>query len=742
MSALDPVGDGGPAHAAVGAAAGSVAATPPLLNAPSAGRSRAFGAAFSAAAVTVPHAVGLGLLAFGPLAAASGGDLSLAAMALWSAASPGVLLTLLCPRPGVVYAPTTVVALLFSAALTVVLGAARELGLTPRQMLAVAGATGALAFGIQWLIGALRLGTLVKFLPVPVTHGFAAGVGLSMLLGQVHLRFGAGAAEPIGSLRFVLHLAAALVVVALALGVRRRWPRVPAVLVGALVVTAVVALAAPWAALHGVAFTPAAPAEAFTGPVWPDWQGIPWARVWGQCGMQLALLALLMAVVNSLDVLIFQQELDMEHGLRGDANLLLQRESAVGLLCALAGWIPASTSSSRTRLVIQQSGASLAGPRWHAVLMLGVAFSGAAWLHGVPMAAFSGALVFAGLMQIPPLMVRRRWMGVARAPWLQAWLVALVFVVVGGVGALVAGLVVATAILLRASAAKALRHVRLDGELRSRRLRGAEADAWLAPRMNGVAVFELQGVMSFAVAAQVTEQVRQRLLPRHGWVLLDAARVPVWDTTALAQITALARDLAQRGVALALTALAPAVADQLPGVRRFADLDRALEWVETTLLEGRPATEDHAAHDRAWLGEIGSGLSTTASDALRATMAEHAVAPHHLVFGAGDTDRDLLVVLSGRITLATQWPPEGGLRLSTVGPGMVFGEMAFLSSAARTACAGTEQEPATLARLSRADFDTWAQRYPDAALALMGNLAHLGARRLASTTRQLRAVTE
>ena len=89
-------------------------------------------AAWSAAAVTVPHAVGLGLLAFVPLA----GDHSLAALALWSAALPGLLLTLAAPRAGVVYAPTTVVALLFAAVLATVHGAAPALGLSARQVLA------------------------------------------------------------------------------------------------------------------------------------------------------------------------------------------------------------------------------------------------------------------------------------------------------------------------------------------------------------------------------------------------------------------------------------------------------------------------------------------------------------------------------------------------------------------------------------------------------------------------------
>ena len=120
-----------------------------------------------------------------------------------------------------------------------------------------------------------------------------------------------------------------------------------------------------------------------------------------------------------------------------------------------------------------------------------------------------------------------------------------------------AGLVVATFVLLHDSATTVLRHVRLDGELRSRRLRRAGSDSWLTPRMNQVAVFELQGVMSFGVAAHLAEQVRMLLLPRHRWVILDAGRVPAWDSTAMAQLRALVRDLDQQGIAAAVAGLHP-----------------------------------------------------------------------------------------------------------------------------------------------------------------------------------------
>src|SRR3989344_4526991 len=677
-------------------------------------RSPGIAAAWSAAAVTVPHAVGLGLLAFAPLAA----DHSLAALALWSAALPGLLLTLAVPRAGAVSAPTTVVALLFAAVLATAHGAAPALGLSARQVLAVSGATVALAFVFQWLLGVLRLASVARFLPVSVTHGFAAGVGLSMVVGQVRNGFGAGG-DTLWNARTGWHLLAALGVA---------WPG---------------GGGGVWGGGLGDVFAPAVQPSQFAGPLWPDWTGVPWMALAQQHGSDLVVLALLMALVNSLEILVFNQELELDHGLRGNANLTLRRESLLGVLCGLAGMIPASTSASRSRIVLAQAGPSRDAPRWHAGIMLGVAVTGAWWLHWVPMACLAGGLVLAGLMQVPGLMWSLRYAQRSRVTWAQSWLVALVFAVMGGVGALVAGLVVATFVLLHASAAKVLRHVRLDGELRSRRLRRAGSDTWLSPRMNQVAVFELQGVMSFGVAAHLAEQVRLLLQPRHRWVILDAGRVPAWDSTALAQLRALVRDLGQQGIAAAVAALDPVAAEHAGDqVRAFADLDRALEWAEAGILSQRPIEQRPARPERDLLGEIGEGVPRTAANALMALLEPLAVPPHGVVFSAGDTDHALLVVKSGHITLVTQWPPDKGLRLATVGPGMAFGEMAFLNGAARSACAGSERGPAHLVRLSRAHFDAWARQYPEAALTVMNNLAQIGARRLAVTTRQLRAVLE
>lgn len=689
-------------------------------------------AAVSAAAITVPHALGLGLIAFAPMA----GQLPAAALALWSAALPGALLTLVAPRPGVIYAPTTVVALLYASVVATVAGSAGSLNLAPAQMLAVCGATVALGFAFQWLFGALRLASLARFLPISVTHGFAAGVGLSMVLAQVHGGFGSGALA--FDARTLRHGLLALGVAVLARLVQKRFPRLPGLLPAVALASAVIAFGGMLPL-----FEPATSPGAFSWPPMPDWTSVPWLDVARSQGLRLVSLAMLMAIVNSLDVLVFNQELDLEHGLGTEPNRALRRESLVGAICGVCGLIPASTSASRSRIALSQAGPSNLVAPMHAALLLAVAITGHFWLPYVPMACLAGGLLLAGLTQVPNPLWSRAYAVAAPAAWSQSWLVALVFALAGGVGALVAGLVVATFVLLHATASTALRRSMLNGELRSRRLRRAASDAWIVPHMREVAVFEFQGVISFSVAAHLAGQVIELIEPRHHHVIIDAGRVAGWDATALARLRMLARELAARKIDLVVCGLDERASPAVAGFMRVApDLDRALEWAEDAILDERPPQDQPLDASDDALGELADRVGDAGRQALEARMQWQKVEPGAQVFAAGDADSDMLIVQSGRITLCTAWPPSKGLRLATVGQGMAFGEMAFLNGQPRTACAGSENGPAIVMRIGRPAFDAWARQYPADALAFMANLAQIGTRRLAATTRQLRAVLE
>jgi sulfate permease, SulP family len=690
--------------------------------------------AAAALSVSVPHAVGLGLVAFAPLA----GQLPVSSPALWSAAVPGALMVLLARSRGVVYAPSTAVALLFGGMLALVMQAGEASGITAGQALAMTGVFAALGFAFQGLMAALGLVRLAQFIPVSVTQGFAAGVGLTLVLNQVRQLLAAGGGHWDSALAWQCGLAAA--VVALSYGLQRLWPRFPTLLLAVAVVVALF-----WWWLPAVPVAMATSPTQFLLPVFPDWADAPWAAVLGKYGFHLASLSLLMAVVNTLEVSVYHQQLEVEHGVRNPPAQVLGREAVVGLGCALLGMIPASTSTSRSRAALSYSQAiTLRAGQWHAVGLLAVAASGHLWLHHVPLAVLVGALLVAGVRMIPEPMWRWRLGFQRTAARVQSWLVALVFAASGGAMALLAGLAVATVELLRDSGSHAIRRIHLAGRLRSRHVRAPATERWLGPQMARVAVVELQGIVSFGVAALVVDQVRAHL-EGHDFLILDASRVPAWDETGCLRLKLLARELQSQDVTFALCGVRGWVADSMAGLPVHEDLDRALEWAEDQILQDGPVSPQalvSAGASPSALGDLALDLPEPARASLERLLLLHHFQPGDTVVRQGDTDRTLLLVQAGTVTLSTGATPSAGLRLSVIGTGAVFGEMGFLSGMPRTAFGHAGPEGCTLALLGWEQFQAWSQEYPQAALAFVTALARKGVHRLAATSQELRAAME
>lgn len=267
-------------------------------------------------------------------------------------------------------------------------------------------------------------------------------------------------------------------------------------------------------------------------------------------------------------------------------------------------------------------------------------------------------------------------------------------------------------------------------------------DTLPAPMAQALMLVSIEGA-SFGAGAYLHEQMLALARPSHRYAIVDGHRVAGWDDTGLHRLRLLARDLAARGTVLAACSIDARAAHVLGDcVRIFPDLDRALEWAEDEILVHRPEQSLAGAAFTGMLGEIGTGLAPAARRSLEALTRRVDVAPGAMVFSEGDRDHDLLILLSGRITIATDWPASRGVRLATIDCGMAFGEMAFITGAGRTAFAGAGDSSATLLRLAREDFEEWAKQHTHDSLVFMGNLAQVASRRLASTTRQLLAVLQ
>lgn len=670
----------------------------------------------------------MGLIAFTPLS----GLLPVSALALWSAAVPGALMTLLARAPGVIYAPSTAVALLFSGMLALVLQAGAAHAISAGQALAITGLFVALGFWLQWLIGRAGLAGLARFLPVSVVQGFAAGVGMSLVLTQVHDAMGAGSWA--GQTTLAWHLGVAAAVALLSVLIQRRWPRFPSLL-WALVLVSAPAL---WLAPPDMLRLAAQPHGLILPPL-PDWLGAPWWAVIRQAGVPLLTLSLLLSVVNGLEVLVFHQFMETAHGVRTPPDQLLRRESAWSAACALLGMMPASSSTSRSRIALDYTAEpTLGAGQWHALAMLVVALTGHLWLHGLPAAALAGALLVAGLRMVPGDMWRAPRSAPQRAAWWQSWLVAATFTLSSGALALLAGLTVSTAVLLHTSAAHVVRRMHLNGQLRSRHIRRADIEHWLTPRRSQVAVIELQGIVSFGVAALVGDQVRKHL-NGHRCVILDASRVPSWDDTGYTKLRALAQELHGQGVTLLLSGLRDTHHQALNDMQPFADLDRALDWAEDQLLRDCPLLQLPPDPLASPLGDLAQGMPPAAHQALLALLVNQPFEANAMIIQSGDDDRRLMLVQQGSVTLSTAATPDAGLRLACIGPGVVFGEMAFLNGMARTAYAHAGAQGAVVCTLAWQEFQAWSHAHPEAALEVMKQIARMGIRRLGEVSQELRS---
>ena len=173
-------------------------------------------------------------------------------------------------------------------------------------------------------------------------------------------------------------------------------------------------------------------------------------------------------------------------------------------------------------------------------------------------------------------------------------------------------------------------------------------------------------------------------------------------------------------------------------VRVLPDLDRALEWSETRLLEReRLAMLDAVV-------PIEQTLATAFSDPVDRTVFARHLAPRE--FAAGETliaqgadSDDLLFLESGRVEVRLELAGRAALRLRGMEPGTVVGEIAFYLGVPRSASVVATQ-PGRAYRLTRAALEQIERERPRIATLFHQHMARLIAGKLNDTNATLGAL--
>ncbi len=715
-------------------------------------------AGLTAGLVAIVQSVGMGSL----LAASAPAFASVfIGMALFSSAVVGAITPLFSASPLVV-ATTQGVS---TVALAAVVGAvaAATAGLPGASALATVTVAVALSTiitaGAALLLGAFHLGRFIRFAPFPVIAGFLAGSGWLVLRGGLDVIAGqpiAGALlKPDGALIAKLVAAAAFMALMLALGQLTKARAVfPATVAAALVLFNAVAafnhLTPDW--LRAAGWLIALPgATHLWPPIMPgdlahaDWPAVLPALEYLPSAIVLTIVALLM---NATSIeLAEKRDLDLDNELRtiGAANIL----------AGLGGGLPGFHSLSLTFLAGRLGGRGRLVGLIVALTCLVALVFGSAVLSLVPTPLLGAMLVWTGAS----LLIEWGYRSYARLSRWEYAIVVFIFLAIAIAGfawGLFVGVVAALALfVVEYGRVDIVRMLVTGRDYQSSVDVSEEREQTLQRHGDAILIMRLQGFLFFGTAERLRQRVESKAAAasegRTDFVVIDFRRVTGVDSSTVLSFIRLSQTAVREDFAIVFTGVSETTrASMLRGgleigegspIRFFADFDGGLKWCEDELLaRTAPAYVANAPRP---LGERLAGI--LGDERLAATVAAYCermeVPAGTRLIEQGTPSADIFFVETGHAAVAIVSPNHAPIRLATIGPGAIVGEVAFYLGEERSASVIAEQD-LVVWRFSRASMDRLQAEMPETGLRFHQGIAAMLARRLTRTNRLVRLLAD
>ena len=635
----------------------------------------------------------------------------------------------------VLFADGTLIAILASVTSPIVAdmqGApAAAVGATLTATLALGTAATGLAL---WLIGRLRAGGIIRYVPFQVTAGVLAAGGWALTMGGIAVAAGHPASlalitDPPG----LKKLAPALILATVMLAATRL--RRPATL--PLIITAAAllhhltfaALGWPLAAQRDAGWLIAvAPRQSLGLPWSPSFfHDVDWTILGHHAPDLLALLPVAAITpppgLTGIEAAT-ERDIDVDQDLRANG--------VAAMVCGALGGVLGITSVSRTLLMF-----TMGARGRRASLFAGLAGGMAplVWpqmLGLIPIWMLGGLLLFSGLALLRNWAVASR----KRLSWFE-WATVLAVLaiaarfglIIGAFSGLLLGCITFAVIYSRTSPIRARYG---GGAARSNVERSAAEQAHLAAKQSGILVLHLQGFLFFGTASRLTDELKAELAAAPGalhHLVLDFAHVGGVDGSALGSFVRLQRLAAAKRIALVLCAMPPAVAARLRELPTRPDLeyhvaatlDDALEWCEDRMLPPGGHGAPPPLADR--LADVFDDPADAA--AFIALLQPEDRPAGTILMRQGERSDDLLFLEAGRASVTVQFNGGAAMRVRRLGAGTMVGEVAFCLGVPRTATVQADTACHVL-RLSRGALRDLQATRPAAALAfqrlVMGQL--------------------
>jgi len=245
------------------------------------------------------------------------------------------------------------------------------------------------------VMGLLKLGSLIKFIPYPVTSGFTSGIAVIIFIGQLKEFLGFDAVMP----RHTPHQIATVVmnlpstqVATLGIGVLalaililwpKRWRRVPSSIVAVLVCTLVASVMQLDVATIGSKF----------GGIPRGFPDLTLPKLSFDQFQSLLIPAFTIAMLGAIESLLSAIVADGMIESRHDSNQELVGQGIANIVCPFFGGISATGAIARTATNIRSGARTPVAGIIHSATLLVIMLVAAPWAKFIPLTALSAVLI-------------------------------------------------------------------------------------------------------------------------------------------------------------------------------------------------------------------------------------------------------------------------------------------------------------------------------------------------------------
>ena len=250
------------------------------------------------------------------------------------------------------------------------------------------------------LMGVLRVGTIIKYIPYPIIVGFTSGIALTIFTTQIKDLFGMQIAE------VPADFVSKWVVYFQNFGTMNIWPlligigsiliivytpkiskKLPGSLIAIIVMTVVALLLKNYAGINTIETI----GDRFT--INPDMPKPEVPKITWEVFTKLMSPALVIAMLGAIESLLSAAVADGVIGDKHDSNQELMGQGIANMICSLFGGIPATGAIARTMTNINNGGRTPIAGVIHALVLLLIYFFLMPLAKYIPMACLAGILV-------------------------------------------------------------------------------------------------------------------------------------------------------------------------------------------------------------------------------------------------------------------------------------------------------------------------------------------------------------